>query len=141
VPPRGRRSSLRGGRSRRLRLSVRMLGFVDVIVQHPAKEQGELRVRVKVPGSWFPGLSAAERGQDYEAEAYDSAEAHRFEKSGSRAAQTCAAIKFICVSDLQEDPNATGRFIMGRLSVHFRTVVHQYCIGVLRTVCIVICRR
>ena len=29
--------------------------------QYPAKEQAELRVRVKLPGSWFDNLTSAER--------------------------------------------------------------------------------
>ena len=29
--------------------------FVERIKQYPAKEQVELKVRVKFPGSWFPG--------------------------------------------------------------------------------------
>ena len=29
--------------------------------QYPAKEQAELKVRIKVPGSWFNGLQGAER--------------------------------------------------------------------------------
>lgn len=31
------------------------------IKQYPAKEQAELRVRIMVPGSWFPGLTGEER--------------------------------------------------------------------------------
>ena len=38
-------------------------------VQYPAREQAELRVRIKIPGSWFNGLSGAERSVKYEAEA------------------------------------------------------------------------
>lgn len=89
-----------------------MDGFVDRIKQYPAKEQAELRVRVKIPGSWFPGLTGADKAESYEAEAYHSSEAHRFEKTRHRPAQTCPAIFFICVSDVAEDPEASGKFII-----------------------------
>ena len=89
-----------------------MEGFIDRIKQYAAKEQAELRVRIKIPGSWFPGLRGAEKMELYEAEAYAFEEAHRFQKTANRAAQTCQAIRFICVSDLQEDANASGQFIM-----------------------------
>ena len=46
------------------------------IKQYDAKEQSELRVRVKIPGSWFKA-------------------AHRFPKKGARAAMTCEAIEFL----------------------------------------------
>ena len=63
--------------------------FVERIKQYPAKEQVELKVRVKVPGSWFPGnLTAEEKRQKYEAQATDWAQAKAFKKVGSRPAQT-----------------------------------------------------
>ena len=40
-------------------------------IQYPAREQAELRVRIKIPGSWFNGLSGAERSIKYEAEALE----------------------------------------------------------------------
>ena len=49
--------------------------------QYPAKEQAELKVRIKVPGSWFNGLQGAERACMYEVQAYDWVEAHPFKKS------------------------------------------------------------
>jgi hypothetical protein len=45
-----------------------MDAFLDPVRQYPAQEQAELRVRVKVPGSWFSGLTTAERAAAYEAE-------------------------------------------------------------------------
>ena len=47
-------------------------------VQYPAREQAELRVRIKIPGVWFNGLSGAERSVKYDAEAYDFVDAHVF---------------------------------------------------------------
>ena len=87
-----------------------MQGYM--IKQYAAKEQAELRVRVQVPGAWFGGLLPSERRQHYEAEAYDWKESHHFPKVPlGRAAQTCAAIKFLCESDVLEDPQHDG-FIM-----------------------------
>ena len=48
-----------------------------VIKQYPAKEQAELKVRIKLPGSWFNNLSEAGRAQQYEVQAYDFEEAYR----------------------------------------------------------------
>ena len=82
------------------------------IKQYPAKEQAELRVVVKMPGSWFGGqLTEAERAELYECQAYESFEAHEFPKKGARARQVCPAIKFMCESDVFDDPKAPG-FIM-----------------------------
>ena len=52
-----------------------------VIKQYPAKEQAELKVSIKLPGSWFNNLSEADRAQQYEVQAYDFEEAYRFPKS------------------------------------------------------------
>ena len=60
--------------------------FVERIKQYPAKEQVEMKVRVKVPGSWFPGnLTAEEKRQKYEAQAADWAQAKTFKKVGNIA--------------------------------------------------------
>ena len=72
-------------------------------IQYPAREQAELRVRIKIPGSWFNGLSGAERSIKYEAEAYDFVDAHVFKKNG-KAQPPCPAIKFLCEDDVFEDP-------------------------------------
>ena len=64
-------------------------------IQYPAREQAELRVRIKIPGVWFQGLSGAERSVKYEAEAYDFVDAHVFKKNG-KAKPPCPAIKFLC---------------------------------------------
>ena len=56
-------------------------------VQYPAREQAELRVRIKIPSVWFNGLSGAERSVKYDAEAYDFVDAHVFKKNG-KSAQT-----------------------------------------------------
>ena len=47
--------------------SLLMEAFVEKIKQYPAKEQAELKVRVKIPGSWFTGLVGAEKAEMYEA--------------------------------------------------------------------------
>ena len=82
-----------------------MDSFVDRIVQYAAKEQAELRVRIRIPGSWFNNLKGAEARELYAAEANGSEEAFRFPKKVARAAQTCAGVRFICESDVIEDPH------------------------------------
>ena len=47
----------RPGRECRIPLNIADFTFK----QYPAKEQAELKVRIKVPGSWFNGLQGAER--------------------------------------------------------------------------------
>ena len=88
------------------------MGF-ERIKQYAAKEQAELRVRIQVPGSWpgFHNLTAEERREPYTAEAFEHVAAHRFAKQGSRPAQTCEGIKFLCEADVIEDPQHAG-FIM-----------------------------
>ena len=81
------------------------------IKQFPAKEQAELRVRIKIPGSWFKNLRGGERAQSYECEAYDFEAAYRFPKDGARAAHTSPAIKFLSKDDVAEDANL-GQFII-----------------------------
>ena len=66
----------------------------ELIKQYGAKEQSELRVRVKIPGSWFEGLSG-DRAKDYECEAFGFNAVHLFPKKGTRAAMTCEAIEFL----------------------------------------------
>ena len=48
------------------------------IKHYTANEQAELRVRIKIPGSWFKNLRGTERSHHYECEAYDFEAAHRF---------------------------------------------------------------
>ena len=81
-----------------------------MIKQYSAKEQAELRVRVMLPGSWhgFNNLTPTERSEQYEAEAFDWEAVHKLPKKGARAAQTCEAVKFLCLSDVLEDPAAAG---------------------------------
>ena len=54
-----------------------MNGFIERIKQYPAQEQVDLKVRVKVPGSLFPGLTPDERMAKYEAQATQAIPAHR----------------------------------------------------------------
>ena len=97
----------------RVRRPASMEAFVDKIKQYPAKEQSELRVRVMLPGNMFPGLTPSEQRDKYEAEAFGYELAHTFPKKvGVRAKPiTCEGIRFLCVSDVMEDPNHTGFII------------------------------
>ena len=82
---------------------------MELIKQYPAKEQAELKVKVKIPGSWFGGsLTSEERKELYWAQAKDSAEAHRFPKKGQKPATVCPGISFLCDSDVVEDPTHAG---------------------------------
>ena len=81
--------------------------FVEKIVQYNGKEQAELRVRIKLPGSWFDGLVGEEKAQQYEAEAFEYVPSHRFPKSRHRSAQTTEAIKFLCKSDVHDRTRST----------------------------------
>ena len=84
---------------------------VELIKQYPAREQVELKVKVQIPGSWFGGLTAAERAVKYWAQAAESADAHKFSKQGQRAAETCAALRFFCESDVADQPTHAGFWI------------------------------
>ena len=88
-----------------------MQNFLDIIKQYDGKEQAELRVRIELPGSFFDGLTSTERAEKYGAEAFEYVPVHHFAKTRHRAKQTCAAIKFLCESDVFDDPQHTG-FIM-----------------------------
>lgn len=80
-----------------------MDAFCDRIKQYAAKEQAELRVRIKVPGSWFNNLTPTEARRTYDVEAFDWVAAHRFPKTkNGRAAQVCVGIKFLCADDVTE---------------------------------------
>ena len=59
-----------------------MDGFVERIHQYDGKEQAELRVRIKIPGTWFDGLTAAEKLEHYEAEAFEYVPLHSFGDRG-----------------------------------------------------------
>ena len=49
-----------------------------LIKQHPAKEQSELKVRIKMPGSWFGGLRPTEKIMQYEVQAFNFEDAYHF---------------------------------------------------------------
>lgn len=85
--------------------------FTERIKQYPAKEQAELRVRVMLPGNMFPGLTPSEMRAKYEAEAFGFEETYHFPKRGQQRAQTCAGIRFVCVSDAMDDPDHPGFII------------------------------
>ena len=90
-----------------------MDAHVERIHQYAAQEQADLRVRIKVPGSWkgFNNLTPAERRAEYSAEATDWVPSFKFPKTANTAAFASAAIKFICPDDVTEDPNHAG-FVM-----------------------------
>ena len=90
-----------------------MDAHIERIKQYPAKEQAELRVRVMLPGNMFPGLTPSESRAKYEAEANGFELAHNFPKKiGLRAtAITCEGIRFLCISDVMDDPEHQGFII------------------------------
>ena len=61
-----------------------MEAFVDKIKQYPAKEQADMKVKIKMPGSWFKNLTPAERRADYEVMAVDWDPNHTFPRMGER---------------------------------------------------------
>ena len=68
-------------------------------------------MRIKVLGNWFDNLTPTESAERYDAEAYESVDAHKFKKTRKGPERTCAAIKFMCESDVFDDPMHAG-FIM-----------------------------
>ena len=91
----------------------RMDGFVERIKQYPAKEQAELRVRVMLPGNMFPGLTPTEQRDKYEAEASGYELAHTFPavRNVRQKPITCEGVRFLCISDVMDDPQHTGFII------------------------------
>jgi hypothetical protein len=87
-----------------------MDSFVTVIKQHPGAVQVTRRVKVNVPGKFFPGLQPSESAVDYEGTAVESAERHSFSRhvKGWGAAHTGPGIRFICRSDTIDDPDHRG---------------------------------
>ena len=86
-----------------------MDAFVDRIVQYSAKDNAEMRCRIKISGKWFGGrLTVAERLVDYDAEANGWKPSHKFNKRGAWSAVTSAAVRFICESDVIDDPTHTN---------------------------------
>ena len=51
-------------------------------------------------------MTAAEQSMVYEGEACGYDQGHRFPKKGYRQAMVCEAVRFICKSDVDDDPNA-----------------------------------
>lgn len=84
--------------------------FVERIAQYGGLEQVNRRVKVKVPGKHFPGLTAAEQKDVYEGEAVEFTERHPFTQhtKGWGAAHTGPGIRFLCVSDVVDDPDHKG---------------------------------
>lgn len=91
-------------------MAAAMEGFVQKIVQYPAKEQAELRVRIKIPGKWFPNLTPTEQKVRYEATATTWEPSHRFPKRGERPAMTCEGLRFLCDEDVKEEAAHTCQF-------------------------------
>ena len=84
---------------------------VDIIKQYPGPEQIELKVVNHIPGSWFTWeqSNAGERRDHYQAQAVEYKEVMEFPGAGPRSKKTReAAIRFICLSDAQDDAGHDG---------------------------------
>ena len=90
---------------------ARRLG-IELINQYATREQAELKVRIKIPGSWFGGqLTSQEKLEQYWAQAKGSSEAHPFAATRGRRAQTCPAYIKVhgpnaCEEDTFGDPGS-----------------------------------
>ena len=101
---------------------------VQLIKQYPAKEQAELKVKVQISGSWFGGsLTPEEKRELYWAQANDSSEAHKFPRSGGRREQTCAAIHFLCESDVVDNAAHGGFWLHSSSSAILYVKVKRSC--------------
>ena len=90
-------------------------GF-DIITQYKGQEQVDLSVVVQIPGSWFGSgaqgaLTAAERSTSYRAQAVEYADVHEFKKPGCRTLCKDQGIRFVCLSDAQDNSSHPGFWI------------------------------
>lgn len=91
-------------------------GF-EIIKQYPGPEQVELAVVINIPGSWFGagaqgGLTASEKKDKYEAVAVEFAPVHEFPRTNTnKKGSKEPAIRFICPSDAEDEPNHEGFWI------------------------------
>lgn len=84
--------------------------------QYPGQQQVDLKVKIKVPGSWFSkgaagSLTLTERRDSYEAIAVEFDPAKRFRGAArglGHSSQTLEAIRFICPDDASEEVEHTG---------------------------------
>jgi len=82
---------------------------VDVIKQHPGPVTAQRRVKVDVPGKFFPQLEASERALNYEGEAVEFQERRDFKQHVAwGAAHKGPGIRFVCTSDAIDDPDNKG---------------------------------
>ena len=86
---------------------------IQLIKQYPGQEQVDLAVTVEVPGSWFGGtasgsLGSGERKEKYTGQAVEYAKVHEFPSVGSSRKSKGEGIRFVCLSDAQEQPDHAG---------------------------------
>jgi hypothetical protein len=51
---------------------------IPIIKQYPGVQTASRRVKVKCPGKFFPALTPSEQKEEYEVEAVEFAERHKF---------------------------------------------------------------
>ena len=83
---------------------------VERIRQYPGQVQVARRVKVRVPGKHFSGLTAAEQKQLFDGTAVEYIERHKFAQhlKAWGTAHTGPGIRFICESDAIDDPDCKG---------------------------------
>ena len=83
---------------------------VQIIKQYPGQQQVTRAVKVRVPGKHFPALTPTEQKEQYEGSAVEFTERHKFPAflRGWGNAHTGPGIRFICASDVLEDPDHKG---------------------------------
>eukprot|EP00966_Prymnesium_polylepis_P327807 7383645-Prymnesium_polylepis.1 len=83
---------------------------VEIIKQYSGRQTVERKVKVKVPGKHFPGLTPTEQKDFYEGQACEFAERHKFAVHNKAwgAAHSGPGIRFICESDAVDDPDHKG---------------------------------
>ena len=87
-----------------------MDSFVESIKQFPGQQQVDKAVKVKCPGRHFPQLTAAEQKAEFEVQAAEYTERHKFERHAKAwgAAHQGPGIRFVSVDDAVDDPDHRG---------------------------------
>ena len=85
------------------------LGF-ESIKQHPGQKQVDRRVKVNVPGKFFPALTGPEQSAFYSGEAVEFKERHSFGRHAKAwgGPHVGPGIRIICRSDAVDDPDFKG---------------------------------
>ena len=83
---------------------------VDRIKQYRGLQTASRRVKVTVPGKFFPGLQPNERAMGYDCEAVEYSERHDFPRHLKAWGEKHRGpgIRMACVSDAIDDPNNAG---------------------------------